>query len=238
MKKEKFTHPNLIHPTPTEIISLLDEMKKNGIVKYGRGDIPRTPYLDSLNKIYKPLYNTFHYSEEINEENFFEGYYVNNLFIVYASYYKVYTDLFGKEPYNLAQRIYDYLHVGYTYKLDPFRVITSKKIENNQLSVSYIPFHRIYEIVEEDEVDVWDKDDFFVLMVYPISREKTETYNLDFTNDNLMNVVSKITYSYTCPNHAKDYFSISILKENINKLKQTLELTKNAFEKIEKIETK
>jgi len=111
--------------TPTEIINLLDALKAKNKNKFGSGNIPQADYL--------PLYYSFvnnicEVDKPLCEKTFDKDYYNRHKLFVLASYYKAYKYVFDKEPFNLAEEIYNAFEVNTVYGTN---LLTSKKITDN-----------------------------------------------------------------------------------------------------------
>ena len=205
--------------TPLDIIALLDELKKRNITLWGRNDT--LGYFGDIQEKYKLLYCTFLLYVPISEKSFDKYYFLNSEMQITAAYYQVYTELFGKEPFNLAKAIYDYLEAGHLYGEDSslFVMLESKQLmKNNNLKVS---FFRCEEVeFMEDEVPM-------------MTREQKRTYNLDSKNPDLLKVADSIQIDF----EDKDFldYTIDDFKKTLNKIENIVNKSKKLLQKAETI---
>ena len=132
--------------TINSILNLLDAAKQKGLVKFATNDVIKTDDWSENNYFgnYRYLYYCFKNDEYgdvlLNEQHIDEMYFVGEDYVcgddnilVLEAYYKCYIEVFGVEPFNIAQELFDYLEIGgeYGWHGNPFCICTSKKLSKN-----------------------------------------------------------------------------------------------------------
>ena len=135
-KEKRFS----IEITIKDILNVLDEAKKRKIVKFGTNDVCKNLSKYHYFGDYKYLYFCFNLVNEvpiISEDNadyrYFNINFEKEYLKIIGAYYKCYCELFGVEPFNLAQALYDYIEVGGEYGDydSPFDICTYKDLSDN-----------------------------------------------------------------------------------------------------------
>lgn len=182
--------------TPTEILNLLDALK----TKFGSGDIPQADFL--------PLYYSFvnnicEVHNPLCEKKFNKDYYNRHKLFVLASYYKAYKYVFDKEPFNLAEEIYNAFEVNTVYGTN---LLTSKKITDKD-TVSFT-----FLMLPNNEVT-----------------EITEHYCINYCNSCLLSQVAHIELIFDNSQPNNDFLNgfIQIFEDDIKTKQKKLDFLKN-----------
>lgn len=189
----------MVKITINEILNLLDAAKEKGIVKFGTNDVIQTHDFRDNNYFgdYRYLYFCFDgYKEgkfKLTENNIDKSYFRGKNYmcgteyvITIGAYYKCYLEIFGTEPFNLAQAFFDYIEIGgeYGWHGNPFNICTDKQLsENGTITVKLL----------------YCNSNAGLPM---FSEEYTECFNINSKVEDLMLEIKKFKETFKYPNQA------------------------------------
>jgi len=238
----------MVKITINEILNLLDVAKERGLVKYGSNDVfKQNDWIENdFFGDYRYLYYCFDVYNEVPldhkhiDTEYFRGkeYVCGKRYIVtVGAYYKCYLELFGTEPYNLAQELFDYIEIGgeYGWHGNPFNICTDKQLsENGTITVKLL----------------YCNSNAGLPM---FSEEYTECFKINPKNENLLEEIKRLDAIFEYPNQAHYPLTTTIIvngKEEtiaplpdkafdiITSTKMTIKRNKKALEILKKIKNK
>ena len=193
-----------------EFISLIETLKAKNIIPYGVGEIPQLkPLKEYIDDLYG-IYYLFELGEPISKETF--SHYNNDSAYNLALYYKAYVMAFGKEPFNLAQELYDNIQVGIAYG-HPFNICLSKQmLKNKKFKVSYLYVHPEAEP-----------------MPFP---KYTRTFDFSFKNQTLLTDARSYDFLFSQGWHEFDAKTYTL------SLKNLIKQSKSAIKELKKLQSR
>ena len=151
----------MVKITITDILNLLDAAKIKGLVPFGSNDTVTKSDWKKYNSFgdYRYIYFCFNVYGDclLDEKNIDERYFKEKDYVcgreyltTLGAYYKCYIEVFGKEPFNLAQEFFNYLEIGeeYGWLGEPsFDICIGKQITNEHtLTVNLIHGYVIHKL--------------------------------------------------------------------------------------------